>query len=261
MKWDYVATGLALISIGIALLLAPLPPPWWPNMSKGLTQAVFAVGLLIFVIGAAAVATGVSPVLKDRSLWPQTGMVIFGAAFIVCAIWYFFEPQISTKVADEKLPGIAVAAVLNIQDVAALRRKYVFEYTTPEHASTAFYLSASDIFTFTVTDIHGEAYPLEVPLGKNGIPFGQFMHLVCEAGSGSNYSFLSVSVNGKEIKRRDLPARIDLGSRQWNFTLGADQNGNNNGAFLLGEMGASPVTFTNEQVEKLAQNARNFYKF
>jgi hypothetical protein len=128
---------------------------------------------------------------------------------------------------DERLLGITVHTVINIQDVAALRRKYVFDLGTPDRARAAFYLSASDRFTFTVTDIHGETYPLEIPLGRRGVPFGEFTHLLCEAGSASSYSFLRVLVNGKEVQRRSLPFPIDLGSRDWRTILGADADGRN----------------------------------
>jgi hypothetical protein len=238
----------AAIMAALAVLIKPESPVW---------KVILWGGIGVFV--SCAVVVIIDYYRPNGSAFLLAGMALGIALIVGCGVAFFASTTVD--IPDEKLPGIAVAAVLDIQDVTALRRKYVFEYTTPEHASTAFYLSASDIFTFTLTDIHGESYPLEVPLGKNGIPFSQFIHLICEAGSGSNYSFLSVSVDGKEIKRRDLPARIDLGSRQWKFTLGADQNGKNYGAFLLAEIGVWPVTFTREQSEQLAQNARDFYKF
>jgi hypothetical protein len=104
---NFVFVGLALIGIGLAVLFAPLPLQWWPNMSKGLIQTIFGFGLLIFVLGLGLTAIGVSPVLKDRSLWPQTGMVVFAAAFIACAIWYFFRPPIFVGGINENPSEIA----------------------------------------------------------------------------------------------------------------------------------------------------------
>ena len=92
MNWNYIFTGLALVAIGLAVLLAPLPPSWWPSMSKGLIQATLVAGFAILLIGLGFTAVGITPALKDRSLWPQIGMVLFAVGFIACSVWYFFAP-------------------------------------------------------------------------------------------------------------------------------------------------------------------------
>src|ERR1700722_12980470 len=68
------------------------------------------------------------------------------------------------------------------------RPRYVFEFVTSDGAKASFYLSASSEFTFSVTDIRNEPYPLEVKIGNDGIPIDQFVALFCEVGvrSASN---------------------------------------------------------------------------
>jgi hypothetical protein len=96
---------------------------------------------------------------------------------------------------------------------------------------------------------------------KDGVPFAKLMYLILEAGSGSNYSFLRAHVNGKEVRRVDLPERINLGTRQWKpLSLGVDEDGKNKGAFLFLELGVWSLTLTKEEIEKLTVNARAFYK-
>ena len=69
----------------------------------------------------------------------------------------------------------------------------------------AFYLSASSEFTFSVTDVYGEAYPLEVNVGKQGIPIDRFVVLTVGAVINKSSSELKVLVNVTEIAQRRLP--------------------------------------------------------
>ena len=98
---------------------------------------------------------------------------------------------------DEKLPGFAAGIMVKTEDVTEMRRKYQFSFHTPEGAKTAFYLSASNRFAFSVTDVNAEPYTLEIPLGSNGIPFETFVYVFCEVGSASSYSYLRALVDGK----------------------------------------------------------------
>ncbi len=161
---------------------------------------------------------------------------------------------------NNKLLGFAAYAVIRIHDIPALQRKYIYDFSTPASAHTAFYLSASDKFTFSVTDTRGENYPLEVRLGNDGVPIEQFVVLFCEVGVGSSATVLRVLVNGGEVEHRDLPFPIDLGSRQWKApALGASSVGSNNGAFDITELGAFATTLTTAEVVRLIQNIKGFY--
>jgi hypothetical protein len=111
VNWNYIFLGLALIAIGLTFLFAPLPPSWWPNMSRGLIQATFVGGLVILLAGLGFIAVGVGPVLKDRSLWPQTGMVLCAVGFIIFAIWYLFAPPVSDE-ATISISGLCRQSVM-----------------------------------------------------------------------------------------------------------------------------------------------------
>ena len=149
--------------------------------------------------------------------------------------------------------------VLVIHDLPATRRRYFFDLVTPEKSRAAFYLSASDVFVFEITDINGESYQLETPLGSTGVPLGETIFIFCETGSASNYSVMRIFVNGKEMQKRDFGFRIGLGSRQWKETLGTDIHGENGGAFLFAEDMVLTTTVSRNTIEKLAQNIRDYY--
>ena len=96
----------------------------------------------------------------------------------------------------------------------------------------AFYVLDTNRFTFAVTDVRGESYSLEIPIGDDGIPLLRFVFLTCQVGVSSNATFLRVLVNEKDVKNRSYEFPIDLGSKAWvNGTLGADNNGQHNSAF------------------------------
>lgn len=166
-------------------------------------------------------------------------------------------------VPDKKLPGFAAYAVLRIYDVPEFRRKYIFDFGAQNSkARAAFYLSASDQFTFVLTDVRGESYPLEVKLGHGGVPIDKFIMLLCEAGVDGDTTVLRVSVNGKEIQQRKLSFAVDLGDRKWGpgTTLGANAMGQDNGVFMLMELGAWAETFSKQDTAKMLKNVTDFHK-
>jgi hypothetical protein len=140
-----------------------------------------------------------------------------------------------------------------------VRRKYQFDFGTPDGAKVAFYLSASNRYAFSVTDIHGEPYTLDIPLGSNGIPFGTVMYVFVEVGVASSYSYLRALVNGEEVAWREFAFPLDLGSRQWMMTAGADSSGKNGGSFCVRDMGFSSTTVNDSQSMALAKNALRAY--
>jgi hypothetical protein len=173
---------------------------------------------------------------------------------------YITKSPPSLDLTNEILPGFASAGVLRIIDVAAARRKFIYEWETSENSSVAFYLSASDNFTFVATDIHNEPYQLEVQLGPEAMPIGRFVYFSCEVGTASRNSFLAVFVNGGRIGFRELPFHIDLGSRGWkSYGINANRYGSQSGAFDLSELGAWAVTFNPKQRMALFANADAFY--
>jgi hypothetical protein len=73
---------------------------------------------------------------------------------------------------------------------------------------------------------------------------------------------LRVVVNGREIKRRTLDGlSINLGSMEWKVTsLGANIGGEDNGILRFFELGVNPFTLTNDEIEKLVANIRDYMK-
>jgi hypothetical protein len=123
------------------------------------------------------------------------------------------------------------------------------------------YLSASGKFIFVVTDVRGETYPLEVKIGRDGIPIDRFIVLICEVGVETNSSAMRVLVNGIEVQQRRLPFSIDLGDRKWGSgsVVGADSSGQNHATLSVAEMGILDRTFRPRDLIKFMKYARNKY--
>jgi len=108
------------------------------------------------------------------------------------------------------------------------------------------------MFVFEVTDIRGEKYPLEIPIGRTGIPFGEWIYLVAEVGVSSAKTNLAVLVNGYVKQSRTLSFAADLGSRKWeNKVVGANANSTQHGGFSLAELIIYSVTPNDEDIRKL----------
>jgi dihydroxyacetone kinase DhaKLM complex PTS-EIIA-like component DhaM len=113
----------------------------------------------------------------------------------------------------------------------------------------AFYFSASgDRFLFSVADVHGDIQSIDLAIGKD-IPIYKFVGLTCQVGLGTNETYLQVLIDGKQVQAKTVTVRMDLGSRQWNGTIGADLKGQNNAAFeSLAISAFGHVTLTEQQV-------------
>jgi hypothetical protein len=121
--------GAAILS-ALAILVRPEAPLW---------KFLLWGGIGIFVACASVIIIDYfKPQGKAVLL---AGLALGIALFVGCGIAFYADSTLQTG--DEKLPGLAVATVLKIQDVAALRRKYVFEFGTPEGASAAFRLAGA----------------------------------------------------------------------------------------------------------------------
>ena len=157
---------------------------------------------------------------------------------------------------DEVLPGFAYQEVVRLQSGQTTDRQYQYEISSPEGAKASFYLTKDGDWAFAVTGTSGEPHMLEIPLGADGIPFDQWVAVLCEAGSASGYSYLRVLVNGKEVKRLDLEFPIPFGSRRWtNVHIGSDQSGQNGGAFMFTGAAVMATTVADTTAKNLADNA------
>jgi hypothetical protein len=162
---------------------------------------------------------------------------------------------------NQKLPGFGSYSVIRLYDSPEARRRFVFEFVSDGEAKVAFYLSASSVFTFAVTDIRGEIYPLEIKVGNGGIPIDQFVALFCEIGIDRDATIIRVLINEREIARRELAFPLNLGKMDWKpGSLGVPVTGvNQGGIFLLSEIGISRTTMTPKEIQALVENVRGFY--
>jgi hypothetical protein len=217
-----------------------------------LWSAVFWGGVILMVFSA------IDGLARKASLGTKLRIAInaLAAAILSACILFIYVPR------DERLPGFTGYAVIRLYDTPESRRRYVFEFVSSDGAKASFYLSASSLFTFSITDVRGESYPLEIKVGTGGLPIDQFVALFCEVGVDKDSTTLRVLANEREIARRDLGFPINLGKMDWKAgALGAPANGiNQGGIFLLSELGAYAGTMTTANVHALVENVRGFYK-
>jgi hypothetical protein len=157
---------------------------------------------------------------------------------------------------DQPRAGFSYYSVLRISDTPDPKGKYLFTYQTQEGAKTSFYISASDIFILSVADIRGETYSLEIPISVGKIPLHDFIVLICEAAFLNNKTVLRITTNGREVQRRTLDFKINVGSRAQGWQFAALDGA----PLLVGEAGFFRSAMTNEQIEKLVENVRGAYK-
>lgn len=257
--------GLALAILGLVLpALVPAIPGW-------AARGGVVVGLILLA-GAGVVffwpAPAERPEISVTSIAQQGGQTaaaitnngpVFNAPVTLQPPSTTKSGRLAASEVDGNLLGFSGYIVIRIDDITQIRRKYVFEFATSEGARAAFYLSASNRFTFSVTDIHRESYPVEIVLGPDGIPMNQWVVIFFEEGSTSNASFMRVLVNDKVVVSRDLDFPIDLGSRDWKATIGADAAGENGGAYALGELVAWPMTLPQSKRTAVFKNAGTFF--
>ena len=94
MRWEYIATGLALIGIGVTLVLA-LPPPWWPKMSPQLIHVGVLSGVVLVLVGVCILVVGVVPGFPTGKIGPIF-LAALGALFLIAsAIWYFLPADVT----------------------------------------------------------------------------------------------------------------------------------------------------------------------
>jgi hypothetical protein len=254
---DAVILGIgALFGLG-ATMVALAAPSHFPNTPAWVWYWTFWGGVTLMGLMLLDVALLFLWEGEGARLGPGLLLNLSLAGVAVAIIWHRAEPP------AKKLPGFAAYAVVRIYDIPEFRRKYIFDFgAQASKARAAFYLSASDQFTFAVTDVRGETYPLEVKLGQGGIPIDRVIMLLCEAGVDEETTILRVSVNGKEIQRRKLSFPADFGDRNWgaNSTLGANAIGQDNGIFMLAELVVWAETFSKDDAAKMLKNVTDFYK-
>ena len=148
---------------------------------------------------------------------------------------------------DPSANGLFAAAVVRLYDTPELRRKYVFDFLAPTGSHASFYVSPSDVFVFSVTDVNKEPFSLEIPISSNAIPLNRYFFLYCEVALHEASTVLRIVVDGKQIDERTFGVRVELGKDYWKWThatFGADANGENNAPFKVAtyQFGHKPLT-------------------
>lgn len=187
--------------------------------------------------------------------------IFVGLGLIAYAIISWLIPT-ESPLATDSFPGFSSTFALKLNDAASAKAQYIFEYQTSDGAKVNFHLSAAgDKFILSAVDIHGDAQSLDLEIGSSGVPINKFVFLTCQIGLASRDTYLRVLINGKEGASREVPFRMDLGSRKWTGTIGADNKGDNNSAFEYLSMAAiGHVTMSDKYTAEMLEDFRKYLR-
>jgi hypothetical protein len=231
-----------------ATLMAAAAPFYFPNTPPWAIHAAFWGGVALMAL----MTFDATLLLLWREPGPKLGpgfIINLGLVLVAAGAIYRYSPIHS---ASKSLPGVTAFAFVRLYDTPEARNRFLFDLSTSDGAKASFYLSASGLFTYSVVDVHGAAYNLEIPVGVNGIPIDGYIFLYCDAGLNEDSTIIRVLVDTKEIRKRVLDFAIDLGKRDWKqLTIGADNKGTQNTPFKIALFGVGHQTFTSPQVAML----------
>lgn len=221
-------------AFGVAMMAAPV----YFNLGHAISGICFWGAIVVFIATIVVVivlSRGEKRAANSKLL--PFGPITTGVMISFCiAVWHFWP---DAYFENNSYPGFASVTIGRIYDAPDIRRKNVFDIGQKDGSARAkFYLSASDKFTFSIIDVNGETYPLEVRLGNSGISTDKEIMILCEAGFDGNSTFLRVSVNGEIKASRTIDFPINMGTRKWgpHSTLYSDSDGRNSGTMEVKEM-------------------------
>lgn len=236
------------------------PDLWVRALARSTLWIAFIIGSLAvaaLLVGAIVVASlDDDPAAKwrRRSSGFRNKIIkrsLFVLVILGLAAWHFLplDPLL------DNLPGFSVYSLLIQYDVPDFQRRYLFQLGSESGPRLELFISASNLFTFSVTDSHGENYPLEMNIGKD-IPLHQLVGILTEVGVTPYSTILRVAVNGKEVARRTLRSRIDISGSIVDGHLGSNEKGEQHGNFLLKRLVIWQVAVSNEGVSEIDATAK-----
>jgi hypothetical protein len=267
-----IGIALGLLGLGGGGALFVLPHPYADYVGWSLI-GVSVFGLVLLGLHHFKARIGALLVWLrwgGKRMWPQYLMVVSGISFFVGLVAFLqlnitppesAPPKSTAENVDTNSLGFFATAFIRLYDTPELRRKYVFDFLAPTNARMAFYVSPSDLFIFSVTDVNSEQYSLEVPVGGDAIPLNRYIFLYCEIALRSHSTGLRILVDGKQIADRTLGFRLDLGKSYWEWkhtTIGADTGGQNNSPFKIAMFGSGHAPLTDTQVVSFQKRFEEF---
>lgn len=206
----------------------------------------------VFSFLAAAVAWAIGRIVEPLDWLPWVALPLSIAGLAVCGVWWIVD-YIREKT-RKSLPGFGVHMAIQINQGIRGRRRYVFQLGEENRQGAALYLSASERLVFEVRDTSGEPYPIELPLGRRGVPAGERIYLGAEAGRDGQTTLMRIIVDGQIIAERRLQFAIDFGPTQFgNLTMGSNHGGKDHGDFSLNNIAAVPTTLSERDARGMAQ--------
>lgn len=149
------------------------------------------------------------------------------------------------------MPGLSLESMVAIRRTGLERRQYLYDSGVADGERISEYISQGEIFTFSMTDAHGEQHSVVVPLGSAGIPYDEWNFLICELGIGVDSSFMRVVVNGKELAYSNFPERLPIKLHPEAKTYVGNSIKKNEGAsFMIGFLAIYSSTLTSTEIKQ-----------
>ena len=230
---------LAAICLVLVSIATPILFPDWKRM---VLVVMFATGI------AGAIVFTTIPLFLYRFSRPWC--ISGGVLFIITAVAWWFWPS---DIFDKSMPGLSVLMDGRIYDTPDKTNRQLFKLENSHGGGASLYLSASGLFTFSVTDNFRSTYDLEARLHRSELPIDEFITLFCELANHDHQSTMRIVVNGKEIRRRTIPATLsfrgDWGG-DWKPQIGGGA------LFSLITTAVWSNTVPNDKIQKISDDSR-----
>jgi hypothetical protein len=224
----------------------------FPDLPRTAYRVGFGAGMLLFIAAGLSAIWARQRQRRKQAIRGLALLYVLWMAMTGLLGWFFWPADPFNK----HLPGFSIYAELTIFHVPAFDRKYIFEFASNQGAKISFYLSAGNKYTLSLTDVHGETYPIEANSGGEGVPENQLIRVLCETAILERSTSLRLSLNGAILTQRTLPFAVDLGNRNWiNSHLGSNAQGNGQGSFVIRRLAIWPVTIGTQGSADLERQA------
>jgi hypothetical protein len=138
---------------------------------------------------------------------------------------------------DRRYPGFAWAALLRLMEPTVTRTNYIMDFGESSQSSRfSLYLDPQRRLCFRLVDDAGRVQTADVSAGATGFAFGQIFAFGCDFGSGPDFSFLRLFVNGELVGKQILTPRRKVRFERPDLVVGGNLSGTNGGVVEVSEV-------------------------
>jgi hypothetical protein len=263
---DFAVSKTYAVAVLLALAALVFSSPQviqvlWPTLGRSTVLAIY-IGCTLLTV-ALVVASIVAAMWEDdpaarwrrktRGFKRKIIQRSLGALLIILVGAWYFRPLDPFR---KDIPGLSIYVLLTQYDVPDYQQHYIFQFGSAAGPRYELFVSASNTYTFSVTDIHGTVHPLEMRIGSEGVPLHELVGILAEIGFTEKSTILRVAVNGEEISRTTLPLIIDMSGAPNGGNLGSNQSGEQHGNFVIKRLTVWQVALSTSNIADVDAQAK-----